>query len=54
MRIGNRIKTVGPGTLLMIPSDVDHLPMTPIDKEVVLMLDFQPIIRPEDPSSVLP
>ena len=54
MRIGNRIKAVGPGSLLMIPADVDHFPMTPIDNEAVLILDFQPIIRTKDPASVLP
>lgn len=46
MRIGDRIRSLGPGALLIIPSDVDHLPMSPINQESVLLLDYQPIIRP--------
>lgn len=45
MRVGDQVRTVGPGTLLMIPSDVDHLPMKAINNEDILLLDFQPIVR---------
>jgi mannose-6-phosphate isomerase-like protein (cupin superfamily) len=44
-RIGDQVARIGPGTLLMIPSDVDHLPMKAVNGETVLLLDFQPIVR---------
>ncbi len=44
-RIGDQVTRIGPGSLLMIPSDVEHLPMGAVDGETVLLLDFQPIVR---------
>ena len=44
-RIGDQVRRIGPGTLLMIPSNVDHLPMAPVAGESLQLLDFQPVIR---------
>lgn len=44
-RIDDQVRRIGPGTLLMIPSNVDHLPMWPVNGESLLLLDFQPVIR---------
>jgi quercetin dioxygenase-like cupin family protein len=44
-RIGDQVARVGPGTLLMIPADVEHLPMAAVNGETVLLLDFQPVVR---------
>jgi mannose-6-phosphate isomerase-like protein (cupin superfamily) len=45
VRVGDQIRTIGPGTLVMIPSDVDHLPMESLNNEDLLVLDFQPVVR---------
>jgi quercetin dioxygenase-like cupin family protein len=45
MRVGDQVRTVGPGTLIMIPADVEHLPMTAINGEDIVLLDFQPVVR---------
>jgi quercetin dioxygenase-like cupin family protein len=45
VRVGDQVRRVGPGTLIMIPSNVEHLPMSAVNGEDVLLLDFQPVAR---------
>lgn len=44
-RIGDQIRTVGPGMLFMIPADVDHMGFEAVNNEDIILLDFQPFIR---------
>ena len=44
-RVGDQVRRIGPGTLIMIPSNVDHLPMRALNDENVLLIDFQPAVR---------
>jgi quercetin dioxygenase-like cupin family protein len=44
-RVGDQVRPIGPGTLIMIPSNVEHLPMQAVNGEDILLLDFQPIVR---------
>lgn len=44
-RVGDQIRDVGPGALIMIPPDVDHLALEPINNEDLLVIDFQPAVR---------
>ena len=44
-RIGDQIRTVGPGALFMIPADVDHMGFEAVNNEDIILLDFQPFIR---------
>lgn len=45
MRVGDQVRPVGPGTLIMIPSEVEHLPMKAVNNEDIVLLDFQPAVR---------
>jgi quercetin dioxygenase-like cupin family protein len=40
-RVGDQVRRIGPGTLIMIPSDVEHLSMTAVANEDVLLFEFQ-------------
>jgi quercetin dioxygenase-like cupin family protein len=45
VRVGDQVRRVGPGMMILIPPDVEHLPMTAVNNEDVLLLDFQPAVR---------
>ncbi len=45
MRVGDQIRAVGPGTVIRVPANVDHPPLTPINNEDVMIVDLQPVVR---------
>jgi mannose-6-phosphate isomerase-like protein (cupin superfamily) len=45
IRLGDQFQTVGPGTIMVVPPDVDHYGMSPVNDEDLVLIEFQPIVR---------
>ena len=45
VRLGDRFERVGPGTIMLVPSNVDHYGLSPVNGEDLVLLEFQPIVR---------
>jgi len=44
-RVGDRVRSVGPGSVMVIPSGVEHLSLESANNEDILLVEFQPIAR---------
>jgi mannose-6-phosphate isomerase-like protein (cupin superfamily) len=45
VRLGDQFERVGPGTIMLVPPNVDHYGLSPVDGEDLVLLEFQPIVR---------
>ena len=45
VRLGDPFQRVGPGTIMLVPPNVDHYGLSPVDGEDLVLLEFQPIVR---------
>lgn len=45
LRLGDQFQRVGPGTVMLVPPNVDHYGLAPVNDEDLVLLEFQPIVR---------
>jgi len=45
VRLGDQFQRVGPGTIMLVPPNVDHYGLQPVNDEDLVLLEFQPIVR---------
>jgi mannose-6-phosphate isomerase-like protein (cupin superfamily) len=45
IRLGDQFQKVSPGTIMVVPPDVDHYGISPVDGEDLVLVEFQPIVR---------
>jgi mannose-6-phosphate isomerase-like protein (cupin superfamily) len=45
VRLGDQFDRVGPGTVMLVPPNVDHYGLSPVNDEDLVLLEFQPIVR---------